>query len=216
MAPELLKQGLVIEGTQFPPGLTSPVSQKSLFLAGAGVRSIQINPQVTITVTVLGFYFEDGILKHLSGKWSGKSGSELEKEDDFFTDIINAPSEKIFSVTMLKPLPGTEFSKKVMENTKQVLAESNSLGEDEEKAIEEFSKLFEDQALKPGMGPFYVSSSSGLGVGFTDPDEPSNLKISSSIGNVKFANALLSTMIGKNPVSPASKACIAQRLSALL
>nr|5WL7_A Chain A, Engineered Chalcone Isomerase ancCHI* [unidentified] len=206
---------VTVDGIEFPPTITPPGSSKSLTLLGAGVRGIQIEG-VEIKVTAIGIYAEPEVIASHLQKWKGKSASELVEDDGFFKDLVQAPVEKLARVTMLKPLTGAQYSGKVGENTKDALKALGKYSEAEEEALEEFREFFKTKSFPPGSTIFFhLSSPSTLQISFsTDGSLPEEAE--ATIENANFAAALLGTMLGKNGVSPSTKASVAEGISALL
>nr|WPW46122.1 chalcone isomerase [Astragalus sinicus] len=205
---------LKVEFVEFPTILSPPRSNKSFFLGGAGVRGLDINGQF-ITFTGIGVYLEESDIASLASKWKGKTPDELMESLDFYRDIIKGPSEKLVRSTKLKTLDGREYVRKVSENCVSFIKSEGTHSEAEEKAVEEFTEAFKDQVFPPGSTVYYRQSPGGnLGLGFSK-DETIPEYEHAVINNKALSEAVLETMIGEIPVSPALKLSLATRLSEL-
>lgn len=76
-----------VENTEFPATVKAPSSGKSFFLAGAGVRGLQIQENF-VKFTAIGVYVEDDAVPILAVKWKGKTAQELTDSVEFFRDFV--------------------------------------------------------------------------------------------------------------------------------
>nr|ATY39974.1 Chalcone isomerase [Astragalus membranaceus] len=202
--------GVKVEFLEFPPVVSPPGSTKSYFLGGAGVRGLDINGQF-ITFTGIGVYLEENAIASLAPKWKGKTPAELIQSLDFYRDIIKGPFEKLVRGSKLKKLDGNEYVRKVSENCASFIKSEGIHSEAEEKAIEEFREAFKDRVFPPGSTVFYRQSPAGeLGLSFSK-DETVPEHEHAVINNKALSEAVLETMIGEIPVSPALKESLATR-----
>ncbi|KAL9326675.1 hypothetical protein ACSQ67_007320 [Phaseolus vulgaris] len=201
---------VTVEFLQFPAVVTPPSSTKSYFLGGAGVRGLNIEGEF-VKFTGIGVYLEEKAVAWLCAKWKGKNAAELLESLEFYRDIIKGPFEKFIRGSKLRTLDGPEYVRKVSENCVIFMKSVGSYGEAEEKAIEEFRYAFKDQNFPPGSTVFYRQSPTGtLGLSFSKDDTiPENEYV--VIENKALSEAVLETMIGEIPVSPALKESLATR-----
>ncbi|KAJ1436405.1 Chalcone isomerase [Sesbania bispinosa] len=207
--------GVKVEFLEFPAIVTPPASTKSYFLGGAGVRGLDINVEF-VKFTGLGVYLEDKAVASLAAKWSGKTPLELFESLDFYRDIIKGPFEKLIRGTKVRTLPGPEYVRKVSENCVAHMKSVGTYGDAEEKAIQKFRDAFKDQHFPPGSTVFYKQSPKGtLGLYFSK-DETIPEHEHTVIENKALSEAVLETMIGEIPVSPALKESLATRFCEFL
>nr|5WL6_A Chain A, Engineered Chalcone Isomerase AncR7 [unidentified]5WL6_B Chain B, Engineered Chalcone Isomerase AncR7 [unidentified] len=206
---------VTVDGIEFPPTITPPGSSKSLTLLGAGVRGIEIEA-IQIKVTAIGVYAEPEVIASHLQKWKGKSASELVEDDGFFKDLVQAPVEKLVKITMIKPLTGSQYGGAVEENIRDRLKALDKYSEAEEEALEEFREFFKTKSFPKGSVIFFHwSSPSTLQISVsTDGSLPEEAE--ATIENANVAAALLDVFLGKNSVSPSTKASVAEGISALL
>ncbi|KAK7310277.1 hypothetical protein RJT34_07689 [Clitoria ternatea] len=203
------------EFLQFPPFLTPPGSANSYFLAGAGSRGLTINGEF-VKFTAIAVYLEDKAVASLSPKWKGKTATQLLESLDFYRDIIRGPFEKLIRGSKLRTLAGAEYVRKVSENCVAYMKSAGTYGDAEEKAIHELRVAFKDQHFPPGSTVFYKQSPTGtLGLSFSK-DEAIPEHDHAVIVNKPLSEAVLETMIGEIPVSPALKESLATRFSEFL
>ncbi|KAK7270106.1 hypothetical protein RIF29_23012 [Crotalaria pallida] len=210
MAMAALITGVKVESLEFPAVVTPPGSTKSYFLGGAGVRGLDIDGEF-VKFTGLGVYLEDKALSFLAAKWKGKSAAELLDSLDFFRDIIKGPFEKFIRGSKIRTLSGPEFVKKVSENCVAHMKSVGTYTDSEAKAIEEFRDAFKDQNFPPGSSVFYKQSPNGTLRIFFSKDDTIPEHEHAVIENKPLSEAVLETMIGENPVSPAFKQSLATR-----
>ncbi|MED6159118.1 Chalcone--flavanone isomerase 1B-1 [Stylosanthes scabra] len=207
--------GVNVEFLEFPAVVTPPGTTKSYFLGGAGVRGLPIDG-VFVTFTGLGVYLEDKAIPYLASKWKGKTPAQLLDSLDFYRDIIQGPFEKLIRGSKLKTLDGREYVRKVSENCVAHMKSLGTFGDAEEKAIHEFREAFKDQNFPPGSTVFYEQFPNGtLGLKFSK-DETISEDRNALIENKALSEAVLETMIGEIPVSPALKESLATRLSEIV
>ncbi|KAL5716877.1 chalcone isomerase [Ranunculus cassubicifolius] len=206
---------LRVEGVSFNTSVTPPGSTNSFFLAGAGVRGLQIKEQF-IKFTAIAIYLEsDSAISSLSPKWKSKSAQQLMDSDEFFHDIVTGQFEKFMMVTMLMPLTGQQYSEKVMENCVAYWKANGTYTDDEANAVEQFLEIFKEETFPPASSIVFTQSSPSLTIGFSkDGSIPKEGK--ATIVNKQLSEAILESMIGKNGVSPAAKRSIAERMSEMI
>ncbi|MED6168447.1 Chitinase 2 [Stylosanthes scabra] len=203
-----------VDNVTFPPTAKPPASDKTFFLAGAGVRGLQIDDKF-VKFTAIAIYLQDNAVPSLSVKWSGKTPQELTESDDFFRDIVTGPFEKFMQVTMILPLTGQQYSEKVSENCVAIWKHLGIYTDREATAIDKFVSVFRDQNFPPHSSIlFTVLPQGSLVIGFSKdgsiPDDATAV-----IENKLLSEAVLESMIGKQGVSPAAKQSLATRLSEL-
>ncbi|AES63014.1 putative chalcone isomerase [Medicago truncatula] len=202
--------GVKVENIEFPAVVTPPASPKSYFLGGAGVRGLDIDGEF-VKFTGIGIYLEEKAVASLTPKWKGKTPSQLFESLEFYRDIIKGPFEKFIRSTKVRTLEGSEYVRKVSENCIAHMKSEGTYGDAEEKAIQEFREAFKDQFFPPGTAAFYRQSPNGaLGLRFSK-DETIPEHEYAVINNKPLSEAVLETMIGEIPVSPALKESLATR-----
>ncbi|KAJ1688531.1 hypothetical protein LUZ63_019921 [Rhynchospora breviuscula] len=202
---------LDVDGVAFPAFVTPHDSSKPpLFLAGAGVRELDIAGRF-VKFTAIAIYLQDSALDLLACKWTPNTPDELASATDFFADIINGPFEKFIRVTMILPLTGEQYSEKVSENC---VAHWKSIGiftEAEANAVDKFKQVFKPETFPPGSSILFTHSPSGtLSIAFSKDDSvPETNK--AVIENNALCRAVIESIIGEHGVSPAAKSSIAVR-----
>ncbi|KAM7271197.1 hypothetical protein ACFE04_030411 [Oxalis oulophora] len=155
---------LTIETTTFPASVKPPGSNKTHFLAGGGIRGMEIKGNFVL-FTSISVYMEDEAVASLSAKWKGKTAQEMIDSVEFSRDIVDGPFEKCTQVTMILPLNGLIYENKVSENCLENCVELwKSLGiytDAEAKAIEEFIQVFNDKYCPPGSSILFTQSPQG-------------------------------------------------------
>ncbi|KAL8171183.1 hypothetical protein V2J09_022987 [Rumex salicifolius] len=215
MASSLTVSSVTVEDFVFPPSVRPPATENSFFLGGAGVRGLMIEGKF-ISFTAIGVYLEEGAVASLSDKWKGKSATELAESVEFFRDVVTGPFEKFIQITMLKPLTGAQYAEKVAENCVAIWKVLGIYTEAEEKAIEEFTEVFKDQAFPPGGSIMFKQcppKSLKIAFGKHDAIPEANVAV---IENGPLSQSVLESIIGKNGVSPAAKESLGARLHELL
>ncbi|KAJ4821717.1 Chalcone-flavonone isomerase family protein [Rhynchospora pubera] len=204
---------LDVDGVAFPAFVTPPDSSKPpLFLAGAGVRGLDIAGRF-VKFTAIAIYLQDSALDLLACKWTPHTNTpdQLASATDFFADIINGPFEKFIRVTMILPLTGEQYSEKVSENC---VAHWKSIGiftEAEANAVDKFKQVFKPETFPPGSSILFTHSPSGtLSIAFSKDDSvpETNMAV---IENKALCRAVIESIIGEHGVSPAAKSSIAVR-----
>ena len=76
-----------VDTVTFPPAVNPPSSSVAFFLAGAGVRGLQIQDKF-VKFTAIGIYLQPDAVPLLSVKWNAKSAPELTDSVEFFRDIV--------------------------------------------------------------------------------------------------------------------------------
>jgi len=80
-----------VDNVTFPPSVTPPSSAAPFFLAGAGVRGLQIQDNF-VKFTAIGIYLQSDAVPLLSVKWNANSAPELTDSVEFFRDIVTGNS----------------------------------------------------------------------------------------------------------------------------
>ncbi|KAJ1436404.1 Chalcone isomerase [Sesbania bispinosa] len=190
--------GVKVEFLEFPAVVTPPGSTKSYFLGGAGARGITIDGEF-VKFTGIGVYLEEKAVSSLAAKWNGKSAAQLLDSLDFYRDIIQGPFEKLIRGSKIRTLDGPEYVRKVSENCVAHMKSVGTYSDAEEKAIQEFRHAFKDQHFPPGSTLYFSKDE-------TIPEHEHTV-----IDNKALSEAVLETMIGEIPVSPALKESLATR-----
>ncbi|XP_020235333.1 chalcone--flavonone isomerase 1B-1 [Cajanus cajan] len=207
--------GVKVEFLEFPATVTPPGSTKSYFLGGAGVRGRNFNGEF-VKVTAVAVYLEDKAVTSLAATWKGKSAAELLESLDFYRDIIKGPFEKLIRVSNIRKLEGSEYVRKVSKNCMVHMKSVGTYSDAEEKAIEELRNAFSVHNFPPSASVFYKQSPTGtLGLSFSK-DETMPEDEYAVIDNLALSEAILETMIGEKPVSPALKESLASRFCEFL
>ncbi|CAL4919799.1 unnamed protein product [Urochloa decumbens] len=153
---------VVVEGVVFPPVVCPPGSGRPHFLAGAGVRGLDIDGNF-IKFTATGVYLEEGVaVPALAKKWAGKSADELASDVAFFRDIFTGDFGKFTRVTLIRPLTGEEFSNKVSENCVKYLKATGAYTDAEVAAVEKFKAVYKPRMLPPGASNLFTHSPAGV------------------------------------------------------
>nr|AIT52345.1 chalcone-flavonone isomerase 1 [Daucus carota]AYN53488.1 putative chalcone-flavonone isomerase [Daucus carota subsp. sativus] len=204
-----------VENHLFPATVKPPATCHTLFLAGAGVRGLEIQGKF-IKFTAIGVYLEDSAIPSLALKWKGKTADELMKSVGFFNDIVTGPFDKFTRVTTILPLTGKQYSEKVAENCVAHWKAIGSYTDEEAKAIDKFLEVFKDEEFPPGSSILFTQLPAGsLTIGFSkETSIPKDGK--AVIHNKQLAEAVLDSIIGEHGVSPAAKHSLAVRISDLL
>ncbi|XP_057852871.2 chalcone--flavanone isomerase-like [Cryptomeria japonica] len=165
--------------------------------------------------TAIGIYIERSIISHLALTWKGKTAEELNNNLGFFMDIVTCQYQKFIRVSLTALLTGPQFSEKVSENCQAFWEAEGTYGEAKANALQEFKAAFKNQNLPPGSSILLISSPTGLVIAFSKGDSIPD-KVTAVIENKAVGEAYLASVIGKNGVSPAAKASLAERLSQLM
>ncbi|KAG6435163.1 hypothetical protein SASPL_100032 [Salvia splendens] len=206
---------LQVESVVFPPTVNPPCSNKTLFLAGAGVRGIEIQGNF-VKFTAIAVYVDPTAIPALAANWTAKTPAELTESDDFIREIVAGPFEKMTQVTMILPLTGQQYSEKVAENCSAYWKAAGKYTDAEREAIQKFLLVFIDETFSPGASILFTHSPAGsLTIAFSkDGSIPEQGK--AVIENKLLAEAILESIIGKNGVSPTARQSLAARVWELL
>ncbi|WVZ61065.1 hypothetical protein U9M48_010993 [Paspalum notatum var. saurae] len=206
---------VVVDAVVFPPVARPPGSGRSHFLAGAGVRGLEIGGNF-IKFTAIGVYLEDAAVPALAKKWAGKTADELASDVAFFRDVVTGDFEKFTQVTMILPLTGEQYSDKVTENCVAFWKATGAYTDAEGAAVDKFKEAFRPETFPPGASILFTHSPAGvLTVTFSkDSSVPAAGGV--AIENKRLCEAVLESIIGEHGVSPAAKLSIAARVSELL
>ncbi|KAL4556838.1 hypothetical protein LXL04_035002 [Taraxacum kok-saghyz] len=212
MAPPPSTTSLQVESIVFPPSVKPPGATNTLFLAGAGVRGMEIEGNF-VKFTGIGVYLEDKAIPSLAVNWKGKTAAELTDSVEFFRDIVTGPFEKLTHITMILPLTGKQYSEKVSEMCVGVWKAHGTYTDADATTIEKFLEVFKDQNFPPTSSILFTTSPAGsLAISFSKdgsiPEAPDVV-----LENEKLGQAVIESVIGKYGVSPAAKESLASRLS---
>ncbi|KAI6690951.1 hypothetical protein NL676_027779 [Syzygium grande] len=198
-SPSIAVSVVQVESVKLPPYVKPPGSAKALFLAGAGLRDVEIEGKL-IKVTAIGIYLEDAALPLLAAKWSSKS-----------------PFEKFWWVSMILPLTGPQYTEKAAGNRVQAWHFYGGTYTDADAtAVEKFREAFKDQSFRPGASILYAQTPDGpLMTTFSEdgsiPEAPNAV-----IENRQLGGVVLGTLIGEQGVCPQARMSVAARICALL
>ncbi|KAH9604278.1 hypothetical protein KSS87_011917 [Heliosperma pusillum] len=199
----------------FPPSVKPPGTHNSFFLAGAGVRGMEIGGNF-VKFTAIGVYLEESAINELAPKWKGKSAADLADSVEFFRDFVTGPFEKFTQVTMILPLTGQQYADKVTENCVKFWKSIGIYTDEEATAVDKFIEVFKDENFPPGHSIMFTQSPTGsLTVAFSKHESIPQVG-KAVIDNKNMSEAVLESIIGKHGVSPEAKQSIAARVSALL
>ncbi|CAN6291328.1 unnamed protein product [Urochloa humidicola] len=207
---------VAVDGVVFPPVARPPGSVRPHFLAGAGVRGLEIGGNF-IKFTAIGVYLEeDAAVPALAKKWASKSADELTSDVAFFRDVVTGDFGKFVRVTLILPLTGEQFSDKVSENCVAYWKATGVYTDAEGAVVEKFKAAFKPETFPPGASILFTHSPAGiLTVTFSkDSSVPESGGV--AIENKPICEAVLESIIGEHGVSPAAKLSIAARMSELL
>uniref|UniRef100_A0AAU8HMI8 Chalcone-flavonone isomerase family protein n=2 Tax=Silybum marianum TaxID=92921 RepID=A0AAU8HMI8_SILMA len=201
-----------VESIVFPPSVKPPGATTTLFLAGAGVRGMEIEGNF-VKFTGIGVYLEDKAIPSLAGKWKGKTAAELTDSVQFYRDIVTGPFEKFTQVTMILPLTGKQYSEKVCEMCTGIWKAQGTYTDADTTTIEKFLEVFKDENFLPGSSILFTTSPNGsLTISFSkDGIIPEAATV--VLENEKLAQAVIESVIGEHGVSPQAKQSLASRLS---
>nr|BAJ17665.1 chalcone isomerase [Gynura bicolor] len=207
-----LTTSLNVESILFPASVKPPGTSNILFLAGAGVRGLEINGNF-VKFTGIGIYLEDKAIPSLSVKWKGKTAEELIDSVEFFRDIVTGPFEKFTQVTMILPLTGKQYSEKVSEMCILGWKEQGTYTDADATTLDKFLEVFKDENFPSGSSICFTTSAVGsLTISFSkDGMIPETANV--VLENEKLGQAVIESVIGKHGVSPAAKQSLASRLS---
>nr|5YX3_A Chain A, Chalcone-flavonone isomerase family protein [Deschampsia antarctica]5YX3_B Chain B, Chalcone-flavonone isomerase family protein [Deschampsia antarctica]CBX44252.1 chalcone isomerase I [Deschampsia antarctica] len=207
---------LEVDGVVFPSLARPPGSAHSHFLAGAGVRGMEIGGNF-IKFTAIGVYLQaDAAVSALAKKWAGKAADELASDAAFFRDVVTGEFEKFTQVTMILPLTGAQYSEKVTENCVAYWKAVGAYTDAEAAAVDKFKEAFKTETFPPGASILFTHSPAGvLTVAFS---KNSSVPESggAAIENRPLCEAVLESIIGEHGVSPAAKLSLATRVAELL
>nr|QOU08775.1 CHI [Triadica sebifera] len=204
-----------VDTVSFSPAVKPPASNKTLFLAGAGVRGLEIEGKF-VKFTAIGVYMEEEAVPLLAGKWKGNNAKELTDSVEFFRDIVTGPFEKFIRVTMILPLSGQQYAEKVSENCVALWKSMGIYSDTEAKAIDKFLHLFKDEKFPPGSSILFTQLPLGS-VAITFSKDGSIPEVENAvIENKLLSEAILESIIGKQGVSPEARQSVASRLAELL
>ncbi|WCJ19382.1 Chalcone-flavanone isomerase family protein [Euphorbia peplus] len=215
MASAITTTPIELDNVSFSPAVKPPASKNTLFLAGAGVRGMEIEGKF-VKFTAIGVYLEEEAVPLLTVKWKGKNVDELTDSVEFFREIVTGPFEKFVRVTMILPLSGQQYSEKVTENCVAIWKSMGIYSEAEAKAIDKFLDMFKDEKFPPGSSILFTLLPNGsLAITFWK-EGPMPEAENGVIENKLLAEAVLESIIGKQGVSPAARRSIASRFAELL
>nr|ALG75881.1 chalcone isomerase [Carthamus tinctorius]AWD93840.1 Chalcone-flavanone isomerase [Carthamus tinctorius] len=206
---------LQVESVVFPPSVKAPGTATTLFLAGAGVRGMEIEGKF-VKLTGIGLYLEDKAIPSLAVKWKGKTAAELMDSVHFYSDIINGPFEKLAEVAMIVPLVGMQHAETLSKMCVAIWKAEGTYTDADSATIAKYLEAFKDQKFSPGSSILYTTTPDGLVmVSFVKdgiiPETPIVV-----LENKKLGHALFESVIGKNGVSPEAKQSLASRLADLM
>ncbi|XP_044985709.1 chalcone--flavanone isomerase [Hordeum vulgare subsp. vulgare] len=207
---------LEVDGVVFPPLARPPGSAHAHFLAGAGVRGMEIGGHF-IKFTAIGVYLQaDAAVSALAAKWAGKPAADLASDAAFFRDVVTGEFEKFTRVTMILPLTGAQYSDKVTENCVAYWKAAGVYTDAEAAAVDKFKEAFGPHSFAPGASILFTHSPAGvLTVAFSkDSSVPESGGV--AIENARLCEAVLESIIGEHGVSPAAKLSLANRVAELL
>ncbi|KAF0911007.1 hypothetical protein E2562_005395 [Oryza meyeriana var. granulata] len=205
-----------VDGVVFPPVARPPGSGRTHFLAGAGVRGVEIAGNF-IKFTAIGVYLEDAAVPALAEKWAGKPADALAADAAFFRDVVTGDFEKFTRVTMILPLTGEQYSDKVTENCVAAWKAAGVYTDAEGAAADKFKEAFKPHSFPPGASILFTHCPAGvLTVAFSKDSSAPKDAVAAAIENRALCEAVLDSIIGEHGVSPAAKRSIATRVSELL
>ncbi|OEL36086.1 Chalcone--flavonone isomerase [Dichanthelium oligosanthes] len=145
---------LAVDGVVFPP-VARPSLEQGMVITfipssvRAGVHGLEIGGNF-IKFTAIGVYLEeDAAVSALAKKWTGKSADELASDVAFLCDVVTGDFEKFTQVTMILPLIGEQYSKKVMENCIAYWKATDEYTDAKGVAVEKFKEAFKPEKFPP-------------------------------------------------------------------
>ncbi|PWA52355.1 Chalcone--flavonone isomerase [Artemisia annua] len=204
--------GIQVESVFFPPSVKPPGAANTLFLMGAGVRRLNIQGNI-VKVTAVGVYLEDKAIQSLGVKWKGKTAKELMDSDEFFSDVVTGPFEKLTQITMLVPINGKHFSETSSQLWVEIWKENGTYTDADAATVDKYLEVFKDENFSPGDSILLATSPVGsLTINFMKDGIVSEAPIV-VLKNEKSALTTLEGVIGKNGVSPEAKQSLATRFT---
>ncbi|KVI06946.1 Chalcone isomerase [Cynara cardunculus var. scolymus] len=246
MPPSPSSTSLQVESVVFPPSVNPPATTTTLFLAGAGVRGMEIQGKF-VKLSGIGIYLEDKAISSLADKWKGKTAAELADSVEFYSDIITGklqlinqlmkhiqiprnplfcltyiyvlvpgPFEKLAEVAMLVPVVGTQHAEKVSEMCVAIWKAQGTYIDADSATIDKFLEVFKDKNFSLGSSILYTTSPAGLVTIHFSKDGTVPETPAVVLENEKFGQALFESVIGENGISPEAKQSLASRLYDLM
>nr|QDC27809.1 chalcone isomerase [Chrysanthemum x morifolium] len=150
-----------LESFVFPSSIKPPSATKTLVLAGAGVRRLEIQGNI-MKAAVAALYLEEKAIESLIVNWNGKTDVELLDSHEFFNEIYNGPFEKLIHVSLLVPSTGKFFSEAAAEKIVKAWKDNGTYNDEDAAAtIEKYLNIFKDENLVPGNSVLYTILSDG-------------------------------------------------------
>ncbi|KQK12452.1 chalcone--flavonone isomerase [Brachypodium distachyon] len=207
---------LEVDGVVFPPLERPPGSAHAHFLAGAGVRGMDIGGNF-IKFTAIGVYLQaDAAVSSLAAKWAAKPAADLAADAAFFRDVVTGEFEKFTRVTMILPLTGAQYAEKVTENCVKYWQATGAYTDAEAAAVEKFREAFQPHSFAPGGSILFTHSPAGVLTVAFSKDSSVPASGAAAIENRPLCEAVLESIIGEHGVSPAAKLSLATRVAELL
>ncbi|KAG8098769.1 hypothetical protein GUJ93_ZPchr0013g33889 [Zizania palustris] len=205
-----------VDGVVFPPVVRPPGSSLTHFLAGAGVRGVEIGGSF-IKFTAVGVYLENAAVPALAKKWAGKTADELAADATFFRDVVTGDFEKFTRVTLIRLLTGEQYSDKVTENCVAYWKSTGVSTDAEGVAVDKFKEAFKPRSFPPGASILFTHSPAGLlTVAFSQDSSLPEDAVAAAIENRALCETVLDSIIGEHGVSPSAKLSLAARVAELL
>ncbi|CAI0552327.1 unnamed protein product [Linum tenue] len=201
---------VVIEEDITLPSQITP-SAKPLPLVAHGITDIEIH-FLQIKFTAIGVYFDPNDVVSALQQWKGKSGKELEENDEFFEAVVSAPAEKLIRVVVIKEIKGSQYGVQLESAVRDRLSEVDKYEDEEESALEKVAEFFQSKYFKKGsVVNFHFPAGKPLEIGFAaEGKEEARLAVEN--GNV--AETIQKWYLGgSRGVSPTTITALANSLS---
>ncbi|CAN0923810.1 Chalcone isomerase-like protein 2 [Linum grandiflorum] len=189
---------------------------KSLPLIAHGITDIEIH-FLQIKFTAIGVYLDQNDVVPCLQTWKGKSGKELESNDEFFDAVASSPAEKLIRVVVIKEIKGSQYGVQLESAVRDRLAEEDKYEEEEEAELEKVTEFFQTKYFKKGsVVTFHFPAAAGgkLEIGVvTEGKEEAKL----AVGNANVVETIKKWYLGgTRGVSPTLISSLAGALTELL
>ncbi|VFQ72790.1 unnamed protein product [Cuscuta campestris] len=200
---------VMVDGIPFPPHVNLN-NNTQLSLMGHGITDIEIH-FLQIKFTAIGVYLDPEIVSHLQ-KWKGKTPADLSQDDDFFEAVIEAATDAVLRVVVIKEIKGSQYVLQLESAVRDFLAEADLFEDEEEAALEKLVTFFQSKYFKQNSV-----------ITFSFPQNvPSKIVVSTEgkdESTIEVGNANVARMIkkwymgGTRAVSPSTISSLAKTLA---
>ncbi|VFQ77503.1 unnamed protein product [Cuscuta campestris] len=199
---------VMVDGIPFPPHVN--LNNAQLSLMGHGITDIEIH-FLQIKFTAIGVYLDPEIVSHLQ-KWKGKTPADLSQDDDFFEAVIEAATNAVLRVVVIKEIKGSQYVLQLESAVRDFLAEADLFEDEEEAALERLVTFFQSKYFKQNsvITFSFPQNASPKIVVATEGKEESAIEV----GNANVARMIKKWyMGGTRAVSPSTISSLAKTLA---